>query len=144
MVENELFDSLKKVNFQKLNFKNTVIGEVKHGALNSTMTQLTMNHVKIANFNTGIFRDFVNPQTNIKVMNSELEGSQEDSLQPIKLYALYFTNVTIKTKSLKQIMNIQAKRVVFENSYLDSFTKGETHPSHLRSIRIFLVLWATE
>ena len=85
-----------------------------------------MNHVKIDEFTTEIFRN-LNPNARIEIMNSQIRGwtQQDTTLRPLQLNELKFDNVTIQTSISKQFINIQANRVFIKNCSLEYFKTGK-------------------
>ena len=112
-------------NLKRLNFTNIIFEEIQSNVFDPKVEKLVMNNVKIDEFTTEAFRN-LNPNARIEVMNSQLNGNtqQDTALRPLKIRELIFDNVTIKAKSSKQFINIQADRVFIKNSFLDSFRKG--------------------
>ena len=127
-IVSELFNekNLDLSNLKTINFTNIEIEEIQSNIFDSKVTKLIMNHVKIHEFTTEIFRN-LNPNARIEIMNSQLRGwtEQDTILRPLKLRELTFDNVTVQTSITKQFINIQANRVWFKNCSLDDFKQGK-------------------
>ena len=77
-------------NLKTINFNNTEIEEIQSNIFDSKVTKLIMNHVKIDEFTTAIFRN-LNSNARIEIMNSQLRGwTQQNTLRPSKMKELLF------------------------------------------------------
>ena len=127
-IVSELFNekNLDLPNLKTISFKNTEIEEIQSNIFDSIVTKLIMNHVKIEEFTTEIFRN-LNPNARIEIMNSQLRGwiEQDTTLWPSKVKELTFDNVTVETSLSKQFINIQADRVFIKNCSLRYFKTGK-------------------
>ena len=127
-IVSELFNekNLDLPNLKTINFNNTEIEEIQSNIFDSKVTKLIMNHVKINEFTTEIFRN-LNPNARIEIMNSQIRGwtQQDTTLWPSKMKELTFDNVTIETSLSKQFINIQADRVFIKNCTLKYFKTGK-------------------
>ena len=127
-IVSELFNekNLDLPNLKTINFHNTEIEEIQSNIFDSKVTKLIMNHVKIDEFTTEIFRN-LNPNARIEIMNSQIRGwtQQDTTLRPLQLNELKFDNVTIQTSISKQFINIQANRVFIKNCSLEYFKTGK-------------------
>ena len=100
-----------------------------------------MNHVKIVEFTTEIFRN-LNPNARIEIMNSQLRGwTEQDTLEPSKLKELTFDNVTVETSLSKQFINIQADRVFIKNCSLNFGYKSRNFAPIMRFDSLFYGQW---